>query len=237
MPNIFESALTRYLTEAQLRLIQRERICIAGAGGLGSNVAAVLVRTGFKHLEVLDRDAVEASNLNRQDYTLADVGRPKVEALRERLLGINPSALIVTHQAEWTLASSGSFFVGPRIVVEAFDQAETKSAFVNWAAGCAEFVVSGNGMAGLTGASTAPPPRSARFGAAPAGLTGASTAAGLAGTGTTATSVRQVGNVYIVGDGATSTETGQPPLAPRVLQCAARMAEIVLALTLGLDII
>lgn len=226
--NPFESALTRYLTDEQLRLIQRERICIAGAGGLGSNVAVALVRTGFRHLEMLDRDVVDASNLNRQDYLLADVGRPKVEALRERLLGINPSALIVTHQAEWTLSNSGSFFAGARIVVEAFDRAETKSAFVNWAAGCAEFVVSGNGMAGLTGASTTPPPRSARLGPAPAGLTGASASA---------TSVRQVGNVYIVGDGATSTEAGQPPLAPRVLQCAARMAEIVLALTLGIEVI
>ena len=64
------------------------RIGIAGAGGLGSNVAVNLVRTGVKKLKIVDFDVVDESNLNRQFYFMDQVGRPKVEALRENLLRI-----------------------------------------------------------------------------------------------------------------------------------------------------
>ena len=46
----------------------------------------------------------------------------------------------------------------------------------------------------------------------------------------------RIGNILMVGDGKTSITDGNPPLAPRVIQCAAQMAEIVLDLTLGLPI-
>jgi sulfur carrier protein ThiS adenylyltransferase len=48
--------------------------------------------------------------------------------------------------------------------------------------------------------------------------------------------LKKVGNVYVVGDLTTSTSDGHPPMAPRVSQCAAKMAEIVLDLTLGLNV-
>ncbi|NLE64929.1 MAG: sulfur carrier protein ThiS adenylyltransferase ThiF [Elusimicrobia bacterium] len=197
MPNPFTEALSRYLTDTQLAKIRATPIGIAGAGGLGSNVAMTLVRSGFVRFEILDKDAVEASNLNRQDYTLTDIGRPKVEALKMRMLAVNPDALIVTHQAEWTRANADAFLTGLPILVEAFDQAEIKREFTEWAIGRTRCVVSGNGMAGLTGGDP--------------------------------TTVRQINNLYIVGDGTTSIHDGHPPLAPRVLQCAAKMAEIVLS--------
>jgi sulfur carrier protein ThiS adenylyltransferase len=224
--NPFEQGLTRYLKPEQLKAIQAQRIGIAGAGGLGSNVAVALVRTGFKNFEILDRDVVDASNLNRQDYISADIGKPKVELLTARLKAINPDVFIVTNKAEWTRANAGSFFQGFRILVEAFDKAEVKRDFVEWASVNAGVVISGNGMAGLTGTGTPQPLRSAHYGAATAGLTGGDP-----------TSIKHIGNIYIVGDGTTSITDGHPPLAPRVLQCAAKMAEVILRLTLELPII
>ena len=57
--NAFEQGLLRYLSEAQLRTIQSVKVGIGGAGGLGSNVAMILVRSGFNKIEILDQDVIE----------------------------------------------------------------------------------------------------------------------------------------------------------------------------------
>jgi sulfur carrier protein ThiS adenylyltransferase len=202
--NPFEKGLARYLTTQQLTMIQKKHIGIAGAGGLGSNIAFILLRTGFRRLTIVDKDKVEASNLNRQAYTLADIGKPKAQALKKHLLKINPDAEITSCDREWRPDETGRIFSQCPILVEAFDQADVKTAFVAWASTRASWVVSGNGMAGLSGGDP--------------------------------TKVRKVGNIYIVGDEKTSIHDGQPALAPRVLQCASKMAEIVLALTLKIKI-
>lgn len=80
-----------YLSYKDQKQIKNVRILLAGAG-IGSNIAETLLRIGFEKLTIVDGDIVEESNLNRQNYVLADVGRPKVEALRDRLLEINPLA-------------------------------------------------------------------------------------------------------------------------------------------------
>ena len=61
------------------------KIGIAGAGGIGSNVAACLVRSGVQQLKIVDFDSVDESNLNRQFYFHDQIGRPKVQALAENL--------------------------------------------------------------------------------------------------------------------------------------------------------
>lgn len=65
-----------------------------GGCGLGSVIAECALRLGFQNICIVDGDKVELSNLNRQNYTFIDNGRPKVEALKERLLQINPRAKI-----------------------------------------------------------------------------------------------------------------------------------------------
>ena len=90
--NILEQGLLRYLKPEQLSLIQSKKIGIGGAGGLGSNCAMILVRTGFKHLEIIDQDVIDASNLNRQQYFLNEIGLNKVDVTKKRLLDINPDA-------------------------------------------------------------------------------------------------------------------------------------------------
>lgn len=58
------------------------RVTIAGAGGLGSNIAIALARSGVGHLTLIDFDVIEMSNLNRQQYKVSQVGMPKVVALK-----------------------------------------------------------------------------------------------------------------------------------------------------------
>ena len=200
--NILEQGLLKYLKPQQLSLIQSKKIGIGGAGGLGSNCAMMLVRTGFKHLEIIDQDIIDASNLNRQQYFSNEVGLVKVEVTKKRLLDINPDATILIHQTQWNEDSGESFFKGFDFIVEAFDVVDWKYRFVQYYAPRFPVVISGVGMAGLIEKQPM--------------------------------SVKKVGNIYICGDRSTDSHQGHPPMAPRVTQCAALMAELILDLTLGI---
>ena len=84
------AGLAATLKPEQLDTIQLTPIGIAGLGGLGSNVACHLVRSGFSRLILADFDRVEVSNLNRQVYFPDQLGLLKTEALAENLLRIQP---------------------------------------------------------------------------------------------------------------------------------------------------
>lgn len=80
--------------EGQLKLLE-SRVLIIGAGGLGTPAAIYLAGAGVGHITLVDPDRVELSNLHRQiTYATADIGKPKVEATRDRLLAINPDISI-----------------------------------------------------------------------------------------------------------------------------------------------
>lgn len=70
----------------------RERIHIIGCGAIGSNVASQLVRLGLTKITLYDMDVVSEHNIANQLYRHADVGRAKVDALRDILLEANPEA-------------------------------------------------------------------------------------------------------------------------------------------------
>ena len=75
--------------------LQSKRVILFGIGGVGSWCAECLIRTGLTHLTIVDGDTVQPSNLNRQlPATQVTIGQPKVQALKERLLTINPDATI-----------------------------------------------------------------------------------------------------------------------------------------------
>lgn len=147
--NILTEGLLRYLKPNELQKIQSVKIGIGGAGGLGSNAAMMLVRTGFDKLEVLDFDIIEASNLNRQQYYADEVGLSKVEVLEKRLLAINPDLRITIHKTKWSPGIGNQFFKDCDFIVEAFDQVDFKHQFVNFYHDRAKYIVSGVGMAGL----------------------------------------------------------------------------------------
>lgn len=126
------------------------KIGIAGAGGIGSNVALHLVRSGVLDLKLIDFDRVEASNLNRQFFFADQIGQPKVEALKTNLHRIDPAARIEVLNQRLEADTVSSVFADCDIVVEAFDGAESKAMLINALADSGKYLVSGNGLAGLS---------------------------------------------------------------------------------------
>lgn len=63
----------------------RARVDVVGCGSVGSRIAMEVARLGVRNLHLWDPDSIEAHNIANQDYDLADIGRPKVEALAERI--------------------------------------------------------------------------------------------------------------------------------------------------------
>lgn len=147
--NTFEHGLTRYLNGGFLSFLRSVRIGIIGAGGLGSNCAVHLVRSGFTDLVLADADEVEASNLNRQHFTLAQVGCPKVTALRDNLLAINPEARITAHPLHVDARNMTELFGTCDAVVEAVDDPRTKKLIVETMTPAGRFVVGASGLGGF----------------------------------------------------------------------------------------
>jgi len=142
--------MARYLGRDRLARLQRLTVGIAGAGGLGSNCAMHLVRSGFKRFVIADFDAVEPSNLNRQAYRLDQVGRPKVDALAENLRAVNPDVEVAAHKVRLTRENLPELFAGCDAVVEALDDPGAKAmvAEVFWSTGVLLVTASGMGGAG-----------------------------------------------------------------------------------------
>ncbi len=147
--NEFEKALLHYYSPEQLSVIQKVKVGIAGAGGLGSNIAMCLTRSGFRNLEVIDSDVVEMKNLNRQFYFLADVGLPKVEALAERLKKINPGLAVKTEKVRFTRENISGYFQDRDIIFEAFDNVVSKTMLLEFFGDSEKLLILGNGMAGF----------------------------------------------------------------------------------------
>lgn len=134
------------MTEA----LSRATIGIAGCGGLGSNIAVSLVRAGIGNLIIADYDIIELSNLNRQYYFREDVGEKKVDALKEKLLQINPDCKINIIDKKLERNDIGTLFSDAEIMVEAFDKAEAKQWLIEeWSTQFPNrVIISGNGLGG-----------------------------------------------------------------------------------------
>ena len=130
--------------------LKKGRVAIAGAGGLGSNIAISLARIGVGYIKVIDFDIVEPSNLNRQQYFINQIGMKKVHALKENIKQINP---FINFEAIDDLVTENNIqelFDNVDIVIEAFDNANYKAILVNGI--LSNFkdtkIISGSGMAG-----------------------------------------------------------------------------------------
>jgi len=133
--NVMEDFFSRseaLLGEEGMEALRTKRVIIFGVGGVGSWAAETLIRTGLIHLMLVDDDTVQASNLNRQlPATRATLCQPKVEALKERLLSINPEAEIVAKtervNTEWLQANSLEKF---DYVIDAIDSVAEKTHLI-----------------------------------------------------------------------------------------------------------
>ena len=146
--NDFEKSLLKFFSANQLKKIQNIKVAIAGAGGLGSNCAFNLVRCGFKKFTICDFDNVELSNLNRQFYFRDQTGRPKVEALKENLLKINPGLEISALKVAVTPENIKSLFSDCDAIVEAFDKVAVKKMMAEIHIKSDKFFVLASGLAG-----------------------------------------------------------------------------------------
>lgn len=193
------SGLTRYFAPSQLERLGKAAVGIIGAGGLGSNVAVLLVRSGIRHLTIIDHDCVDVSNLNRQYFIPEDVGSPKVAALTRHLLRLEPALHVTARQSLVTRHNAITLCADCPIIVEAVDNADTKMMLYEMFTPLKELYVTASGLAGF-GKDGEHPMRSRRLRP----------------------------NVVAVGDFTTGVDKGHPPLAPRVVQAAAMQADAVL---------
>lgn len=184
--------------------LKAARVGIAGLGGLGSNVAAALVRSGVGHLTVADFDKVELSNINRQMYTLKHLGMKKTEALTSILHEINPFCEITAFDETIDEENCLGIFADCDIVCEAFDLPDRKAMLVNaLLENCPEkYVVSGSGMAGW-------------------------------GNANKISTRRITDKFYICGDGVTDVADGEGLTASRVIICAGHQASKIVEIILS----
>ena len=141
-------AANTYLTPEERAALESVRVGIAGAGGLGSNCAMHLVRSGVKHLTIVDFDVVNESNLNRQFFFRDQLGQKKVEAIKANLLRIEPDADIRAVDMRLDASSAREIFADCGIVVEAFDAVDAKVMLVSAFASSGKKLVTTSGLAG-----------------------------------------------------------------------------------------
>ena len=132
-------------------ILARSGAAVAGLGGLGSNIAFSLARTGIGYLHLIDFDRVDITNLNRQQYFIHQIGMEKTEALKENLLQINPYLEIRTDFVKVEEGNIRELLEEDRYICEAFDKAENKAMLVNAVLEQfpEKYLVAASGMAGF----------------------------------------------------------------------------------------
>lgn len=176
---------------------------IAGCGGLGSNCAVALARTGMGKLILADYDRVEESNLNRQYFLRDQIGEFKAEALRDMIHRIDDRISIETHVVNLDPESVQAFFADCDVIVEAFDSDAAKQMIIETVMADMpdKYIVSGQGVAGHGKNEMIATQRHDRL--------------------------------FIVGDGMTEVSDDQPPLGPKVGAVANLQANMVLEILLN----
>lgn len=132
-----------------LEALNRTRVLVFGLGGVGSWCAEALVRSGVGAIGIVDSDAVCVTNINRQvQATSATVGRLKTEALRERLLEINPRCRVTATPGVFSQKTAPSFGIEEAdYVIDAIDSLTNKLDLIEYAASAGRVLYSSMGMA------------------------------------------------------------------------------------------
>jgi sulfur carrier protein ThiS adenylyltransferase len=185
--------------------LSKFRVGIAGAGGLGSNCAVALARSGVGTLVIADFDIIEEANLSRQYYFHNQIGLLKVVALKINIGQINPAIHVIDYQKSLDKENIPVVFSGCNIIVEAFDNAVMKEMLIDTVQTKMPGtpVVVGSGMAGWGN--------------------------------TNSISCRKIDNtLYVCGDESSEVSDDMPPLAPRVGIVANMQANTVIEILMGI---
>ena len=169
---------------------------------MGSNIAHFLYRAGVGKLIIADYDRVSPSNLNRQLYYADQIGRLKVEALRENLERIGGHTEIIIHSVRVDATNLTELFGAADILIEAFDRAEEKSMLLeSWSDAFADkYYIGASGLSGVG--------RNEEL------------------------RTEQYGKVFLIGDGYTEPLGSVSPVSARVAVVAAMQANLALELLL-----
>lgn len=174
-------------------------VAICGLGGLGTHIAASLARAGIGNLILIDYDKVDITNLHRQYYKAAQIGRYKTEALLENLYEFAPYINVQTHTVRITEENAARLLQDADIICEAFDSADAKAMLVNTVleAMPEKYLIAASGMAGIGSANSIKTRRITK-------------------------------NFYLCGDEKSDVADGLGLVSPRVMLCAAHQAHMVL---------
>lgn len=180
------------------------RIGIAGAGGLGSNCAVALARSGIGTLVICDFDVVEVHNLNRQYYFREQAGMLKVNALKENLERIDKGTDVIIHPVRLTPGNIAGIFMGCQVIVEALDSAAMKEMLIESVLTSMPGVpvIAGSGLAGW-------------------------------GRNNDLRSRKIDETLYVCGDESSEESPGTPVMAPRVAIVANMQANTVIELLMN----
>lgn len=201
-----EEAMDKRFSAKIYAKLKRAKVAVAGLGGIGSNTAVSLARSGIGHIHLVDFDSVDLTNLNRQAYTIEHLGQLKTEALKDLLLNINPYLNITTETVKVTEENAVKIFGEFPIVCEAFDNPDNKAMLVNTLLeNCPEMkIVASSGMAGFESSNEIKTKKIMR-------------------------------NFYLCGDMKTDAYEGIGLMAGRVNICAGHEANMVIRLILGIE--
>lgn len=135
------------LGEEAMKKLAASRVAVFGVGGVGGYVVEALVRSGIGEIDLIDNDQVVLSNLNRQLIATMDtLGRDKVDVMAERILSINPDAVVHRHKCFYLPETAGQFdFSSYDYVVDAIDTVTGKIQLVLQAKGAGVPVISAMG--------------------------------------------------------------------------------------------
>lgn len=201
-----ESMLSARHSPGVYAKLKKGCVAVVGLGGLGSNIAVALARSGVGHLLLIDYDTVEPSNLNRQHYLISHLGMYKTDAIRQQIEQINPYITVTVKNIRVNAHNLCGLLDGFPIICEALDDPQMKAALINTV--LENFphstVIAASGMAGYESANTIQ-------------------------------THKKFKNLYLCGDETTEAALYHGLMAPRVQICAGHQANMALRLLLGIE--
>ncbi len=118
----------RLIGDDAMAKLAAARVLVFGVGGVGGYVCEALARAGVGRIDIVDKDVVDITNINRQIIaTHATVGQPKVEVCRDRMLSINPELVVEARQCFYLPEKAEEFdFTDYDYIVDAVDNVTAK---------------------------------------------------------------------------------------------------------------
>ena len=200
---LFNSLAARHGVSLQKKMSETT-IAVCGLGGLGSNVAISLARSGIGRLLLIDFDKVDLSNINRQQYSISQLGMMKTEAMKDNIKCFAPYCETEGYNVKLNEENCISLLREAEIICECFDNPECKAMFVNTVSENYpdKYIISASGMSGLHSPNKIQTRKITK-------------------------------RLYICGDGESDVSVDGTLFAPRVMLCAAHQATTVLRILAG----